>query len=347
MLLEKNINKRRAARDKENAYDDLEKKEKRLALLKRDTSGIYAVEILALEEELTQARQDLADQAIDDELTKLEENNTAKAEKYDEDIENLEQTHEDRLEDMKYFNDEANKIMQLGATEMLDWLAKNDEEFLTSTQTSQQKYLETWEATVAQAKTLNNGALANTIVTDNKIVESNKLPQATRDWLNNEIAFTTQMKATDPNEGKRKWANDMLYLYNLVAGSNKGASDWAIEELKRRGVKVPGYSEGGLVDFTGLAAVHGSASAPEAFLSAADTKNFKVLTSILSGLLTGNSNYGVGDQISNSKYGDCYIEVLVDSIANDYDVDQAINKVKQSIIDSSNYRNVNLISRKR
>ena len=39
--------------------------------------------------------------------------------------------------------------------------------------------------------------------------------------------------------------------------------------------------------------------------------------------------------------------VEVGSIADDYDVDQAIDKVKQSIIDNSNYRNVNIVTRKK
>ena len=45
--LRKNIDNRRKARDKEESYSDLAKKEKRLALLKRDTSGIYSAEILS------------------------------------------------------------------------------------------------------------------------------------------------------------------------------------------------------------------------------------------------------------------------------------------------------------
>lgn len=43
---------------------------------------------------------------------------------------------------------------------------------------------------------------------------------------------------------------------------------------KMAGISVPGYSTGGLVTHTGLAAVHGSPSAPEAFLNASQTALF-------------------------------------------------------------------------
>ena len=62
--LKDNIDKRRRARDKETDYSDLAKKEKRLALLKRDTSGVYGAEILSLEEEIAQTRRELSDKEV-------------------------------------------------------------------------------------------------------------------------------------------------------------------------------------------------------------------------------------------------------------------------------------------
>jgi len=40
---------------------------------------------------------------------------------------------------------------------------------------------------------------------------------------------------------------------------------------KKAEKKAAGYSQGGLVDYTGLAVVHGSQSKPEAFLNASQT----------------------------------------------------------------------------
>ena len=53
---------------------------------------------------------------------------------------------------------------------------------------------------------------------------------------------------------------------------------------------IPGYSEGGMVDYTGLAMVHGSSSKPEAFLNAEQTEMFAALTSALSKVSISGGN---------------------------------------------------------
>lgn len=49
-----------------------------------------------------------------------------------------------------------------------------------------------------------------------------------------------------------------------------------------KGTMIPGYSEGGVVDYTGLAMVHGSSSKPEAFLNAEQTEIFSRMSKELS-----------------------------------------------------------------
>ena len=53
-------------RDKEESYDNLAEMQNRLNLLKRDTSGVYRLEILELEEQIEEERQNLHDQEVDD-----------------------------------------------------------------------------------------------------------------------------------------------------------------------------------------------------------------------------------------------------------------------------------------
>jgi hypothetical protein len=60
-----------------------------------------------------------------------------------------------------------------------------------------------------------------------------------------------------------------------VAGSNR---EETLELLKKL---ILGYSDGGLVPYTGLAAVHGTPSNPESYLSAESTKNFLNAAQIL------------------------------------------------------------------
>lgn len=99
------------------------------------------------------------------------------------------------------------------------------------------------------------------------------------------------------------------------------------------------YKKGGLVDYTGMAWVDGTKSQPEAFLNAQDTRNLSELKEMLAAHFNSTTNKTIG--------GDCTIYVNVDSISSDYDIDQAINKIKNEMVKSSSYRNVNLISRAR
>lgn len=96
------------------------------------------------------------------------------------------------------------------------------------------------------------------------------------------------------------------------------------------------YSTGGLVDYTGLALVHGSQEKPEAFLSALDTERIGKAAELLSEIPLLNSNNSYGDVVS-SNIGDTSIEIHinVDSIANDYDVDKLASRIKKDIVDIS------------
>ena len=117
----------------------------------------------------------------------------------------------------------------------------------------------------------------------------------------------------------------------------------AIEALKRqlndRHIK---YATGGLADFTGPAWLDGTPSKPEYVLNAAQTQKFFELVDVAESLdlqqLFGNNNK------SESK-GDSYfdIDINVDSIGEDYDVEQIADKIKQLIYNDATYRNVNAV----
>ena len=89
------------------------------------------------------------------------------------------------------------------------------------------------------------------------------------------------------------------------------------------------YASGGLVDYTGLAWVDGSFSDPEAFLSAADTKNIQALTNALS--YVSVPTYGVpnmGEFTSNTQnIGDVYVTINQASLESDADLDYVATQV--------------------
>lgn len=85
--LQNSIDLQRQIRDNTKTEEDIADKEARLAYLQRDTSGANAVEILKLQEELDQARQDYQDTLIDQELDRLNEANDIAAEQRERQIE--------------------------------------------------------------------------------------------------------------------------------------------------------------------------------------------------------------------------------------------------------------------
>ncbi len=122
------------------------------------------------------------------------------------------------------------------------------------------------------------------------------------------------------------------YLLTRWHKLNTGYTGW----FKKSEVKA--YAKGGLADFTGPAWLDGTKSKPELVLNARDTENFIQLKDILSNLLRGDTSSG------NS--GDNYFEIHidVDSLNNDYDVEQLATKIKKMINDDARYRNVNSIN---
>lgn len=99
---------------------------------------------------------------------------------------------------------------------------------------------------------------------------------------------------------------------------------------------IHSYKTGGLNTQTGLAWLDGTASHPELVLNARDTENFIQLKDIL-------SDMGSLDKLQNG--GDNYynFDIKVDQLANDYDVDKLIGKIKNEITKDAVYRNTNAI----
>lgn len=105
------------------------------------------------------------------------------------------------------------------------------------------------------------------------------------------------------------------------------------------------YASGGVADYTGPAWLDGSPTKPEMVLNPQDTANFIVLKDILSEILTGASSIS-SDREAFSNGGDNYYDIAinVDSIGDDYDVEQMADKVRDMIYEDSTYRNVNTIN---
>ncbi len=84
--MQEQIDLERQIRDNTKTEDDIAQKEARLAYLRRDTSGANATEIMKLEQDLADARQNYTDTLIDQGLQKLSDENAKAAEQRQQQI---------------------------------------------------------------------------------------------------------------------------------------------------------------------------------------------------------------------------------------------------------------------
>lgn len=150
------VDKEREIRDRADREQDVKDKEKKLAMMKMDTSGVYASDIRALEEELEDDYQDLEDDAVDKAIEDLEKEYQTQAETLDKEVEYLESSLEYRREVMTEYNQWAQEMMMQGSDTVIEYLKANDEEYYTGTAAAQANWTLEWNNAVAQGIAANN-----------------------------------------------------------------------------------------------------------------------------------------------------------------------------------------------
>ena len=416
--LRKNIEARRAARDRENDVEDITKKQKRLAMLMRDTSGRNAGEIADLQKEIQDAQKDLIVDDVDRVIDSIEDANDKQQENWDNAIDVLEKQLEADKENGKFIKMAEEKFAE-GPAEVrkefeqlfteegiysqaeinskledvdkkldtaIEYFKGNDiREDIGSTGTGANgkyttiRYLDpngnvkmgyvSEDYKTYKDKDLTERIDAGSIVPGSngkvwKLNDSNgvgekynptedekrKLGISSNNSSNiNTNTNTNKQSSYNGYNANTNWLNEKKYLESLIAKGG-GSKIWAEPQLKKLiEAKIyytgKAFKKGGLVDFTGPAWVDGTSSNPEAFLNAQDTRNFTELKQILSSLL--RADRFAGFDLSNLPGGDCNIYVTVDQIASDYDIDEAVARIKEEIMSGSSYRNINLVNRRR
>lgn len=150
------IDKEREIRDRADKEQDVKDKEKKLAMMRMDTSGIYASDIRALEEELEGDYRDLEDDAVDKAIADLEKEYQTQAEILDKEVDYLESSLEYRREIMIEYNQWAQEMMMQGSDTVIEYLKANDEEYYTGTAAAQANWVLEWNNAVAQGVAANN-----------------------------------------------------------------------------------------------------------------------------------------------------------------------------------------------
>lgn len=135
----------------------------------------------------------------------------------------------------------------------------------------------------------------------------------------------------------------------ILKNSRKGTLFLSDDQKKKGYTTLLKFAQGGMVDFTGPAWVDGTKSRPEAFLNADDTKRIGEAAKLLSDLPLLDNPRTQTNEISNTNVGDTTFEIHinVENISSDYDVDQAVERVKQDIADAAQYAGSNVILKKK
>ena len=138
--LQEAIDKQRELRDQENQYEDLATKEKKLALMQRDTSGANKKEAMSLEKDIEDNRQNLLDKEVDNLIDSMKELYDKQKEARELEIEAMEAA----TENMQLINETALNIIS-GFTNVEDyqsWLLENNSSVKDMTVAQTEQYLE-------------------------------------------------------------------------------------------------------------------------------------------------------------------------------------------------------------
>ena len=159
-------------------------------------------------------------------------------------------------------------------------------------------------------------ALRKIFGTDTEMVSYLKNAGLSDEQLNLFLSIINSLNSNNNNSYNR--------MGSSIAGRPNGI--WGVRQLK--------YATGGLNTTTGPAWLDGTKTAPEYVLNAEQTKAFLSLVNSLT------SYSATSTPLGNNYYN---VQIEVDQLANDYDVEQLMNKMKRVIADDALYRNVNAV----
>lgn len=159
------------------------------------------------------------------------------------------------------------------------------------------------------------------------------------------ISDAVALGSTEKINGVEYFKYGSDYYYKADIKTYKGGHGDYISYIAASTTYFKKYKTGGLADYTGPAWLDGTKSKPELVLNQKETQNFLQLKDVLSSFMKQGTNMFDNSSSNGDTIYD--ISISVESIANDYDVDQVANRVKQIISSDAAYRNSTMIQRLR
>lgn len=139
--LEDALQKERDLRERSNQWEELAQKEKKLSLMQRDTSGANQTDVLNLQNEIQDDREQLLDDTVDDILNTLKEQYELQKESHEQEIE----FRNAMLEDSNLSAMAAEVINSWPSYEAaLDWFYQNDQEFAEASDAKREQLTNEW-----------------------------------------------------------------------------------------------------------------------------------------------------------------------------------------------------------
>lgn len=382
------INEQRRLRELEEQKADIEEMQRRLAMLRQDTSGASDLEIKALEEQIGDAQQSYTDSLIDQAIDEMGTANEKAEEQRQQQIDLLQHQLDWDKENGKFWA-QVNELLStainpdgsLNNNSPLVELLKNTEGYKAMSEFGKQNWWTNLQKTVAEAMAglkewLNptdvdaaiggvqggDAGIVGGVGSDNGGSSGGsgsggvlKRGSAVGDLqrMLNFLGFNAGKVDNAYGENTKAAVKRLQKYLNISSDGLYGKKTYdalirneyyyeaeVFKDLEDAGIKIPApmFKTGGLADFTGPAWLDGTKSHPEIVLNARDSANFLELRDILRDMnLVSEGKTSGGDN-----YFEIHIEV--DTLSNDYDVEQVADKVKRIINDDARYRNTNAIN---
>lgn len=245
--IQSSIDKQRQDRDNQRTEDELAEKQRRLLYLQQDTSGANALEILRLQDEIEQGREDYTDTLIDQKISELQRQNDEASKQREKQITLLQAQLDHYIESGAVW-DEVYSLMESGLDEnnglirgsRLEQILKNADNFSGLSVIGQQEWWKEFNAMVAEALAyLELGRQLEDLGVSNQEVEI-VLPDG------------SVIKGTVDDQGNVTGENGQTYNNVYQGADGRYYAGENIEEPKDPVVEHPNDGDGG-----------GGASAPQ------------------------------------------------------------------------------------